>query len=180
MKKTLFFIFLCAGIIACASNQPTPAATTVFNEVAETDSIMKVIDQETDFFYKGDYANWAKQWAHEDYAMQAWNFEDGTYSAAVGWEAIDKQGKNWIEKYYQNGKNIIHPFVKKEKPLIKFFNDSTAYLIWKQYNADQKKELYSVSQEIRLMTKKADGWKILNVAAFWNTINKLPADSIPQ
>ncbi len=179
MKKAVFLLAVCAGFMACTSNESATAGTS-FNETVETDSIMKVIDRETDYFYKGDYTNWAKQWAHEAYAMQAWNHEDGTYAAAVGWEEINKQGKNWIEKYYDNGNNIIHPFVKRDKPLVKFFNDSTAYLTWKQYNADQKKELYSVSQEIRLMNKTPDGWKIVNVAAFWNAVNKLPADSIPQ
>lgn len=166
--------------MACTSNEQAPAATTTFNEVAETDSIMKVIELETTYFFNGDYANWAKQWLQEEYAMQAWNNEDGTYTAAVGWDEIDKQAKNWIEKYYQSGANVIHPFVKKEKPLVKFFNDSTAYLTWKQYNSDQEKKLFSISRETRIMHKTADGWKIVNVAAFWNTINKVSIDSISQ
>lgn len=110
--------------------------------------------------------------------MQAWNNDDGTFDAAIGWEKINAQGKQWIEKYYKNGENIIHPVVKKEKPLVKFFNDNTAYLIWKQYNADKENKFYKISQESRLMEKQTDGWKIVHVSAFWNAKSKIPLDSI--
>ncbi|MEJ0103231.1 MAG: hypothetical protein WDO19_12030 [Bacteroidota bacterium] len=101
-----------------------------------------------------------------------------TYDAAIGWDKINAQGKNWIEKYYANGKHIIHPFVKKEKPQAKFFNETTAYLTWKQYNADEERKTFKVSQESRLMEKKSGGWKIVNVSAFWNAKSKIPVDSI--
>jgi len=139
---------------------------------------MKVIENETKFFFDGDYKRWANCWSHEEYAMQAWNNDDGTADAAIGWDKINFQGKDWIEKYYSNGENVVHPFVKREKPLVKFFNDSTAYLIWKQYNSDKEKKFFNVSHETRLMEKKSDGWKILNVTALWNSKLKIPVDSI--
>jgi hypothetical protein len=155
-----------------SSNEP------VFNEQEEVAAILKVIEQETNCFFDGDYSCWANTWSHATYALQAWNNDDGTYDAALGWDKINKQGKEWIEKYYANGKNIVHPMVKKEKPVVKFFNSNTAYLIWKQYNADKDKKYFKISQETRLMEKQADGWKIVNVTALWNAKSKIPVDSI--
>ncbi|MBK8556824.1 MAG: hypothetical protein IPL65_14090 [Lewinellaceae bacterium] len=150
----------------------------LFDEAAETAAIMNVIEGETKCFFDGNYEGWAKHWSHENYAIQAWNNSDGTADAAVGWEKINSQGKDWIEKYYKNGTNIIHPVVKREKPLVKFFNEKTAYLIWTQYNADKEKTIYRTSQEIRLMEKDEEGWKIVNVSAFWDTQLKIPFDSL--
>jgi hypothetical protein len=148
------------------------------NEKVETEAIMKVIENETKCFFDGNYECWAKNWSHQSYAMQAWNNSDGSADAAIGWDKINAQGKNWIEKYYKNGQNIIHPDVKKEKPQVKFFNENLAYLIWKQYNADKDKKYYRVSQETRIMEKEADGWKIVNVSAFWDAASKVSVDSL--
>jgi hypothetical protein len=151
---------------------------TSFNESMETEAIMKVIEGETKCFFDGDYECWAKYWSHEKYAFQAWNNSDGTADAAIGWDKINAQGKDWIEKYYKNGTNIIHPVVKREKPLVKFFNSKTAYLSWKQYNADKEKTKFRTSEETRIMEKNEDGWKIVNVSAFWDTQRDIPFDSL--
>lgn len=171
------FVILSAGIVLSCT-QPQQNERPAFDEARETEAIQAVIANETNSFYAGNYESWKKSWSQTPYAYQAWNLEDGTVGVATGWEKIDRQGKGWIEKYYKNGENVIHPSVKKEKPLVHFFNDSTAYLIWKQYNADKKEKLYYVSHETRLMQKEADGWKIVNVSAFWDSKNAIPADSL--
>jgi hypothetical protein len=174
-------IVLSALLIACGqpANGPGNASPEpTFNVSMETDSIISVIDQETKYFFDGNYERWTSMWSHEPYALQAWNNEDGSCNTAVGWEAINKQGKDWIEKYYANGENVIHPIVKREEPIVKFYNDSTAYLMWKQFNADKESKFYKVSHESRLMEKKSDGWKIVNVSAFWDATSHIPADSL--
>ncbi|WP_462250690.1 hypothetical protein [Ferruginibacter sp.] len=182
MNLFTFCLLVCTGFInACTTDnkkEEAAATITLFDEKAATDSIWKVIEKETADFFNGDYEGWASNWSHQPYAMQSWNNDDATASAAVGWEKINTQGKDWIEKYYKNGKNIIHPAVKREKALIKFFNDKAAYLTWKQYNADADKKFYRISQEVRLMEKETDGWKIVNVSAFWGTEKKIAADSL--
>ena len=140
-----------------------------FDEAAETAAILKVIEAETRCFFEGDFEGWASYWSHKDYAFQAWNNNDGTAHAALGWKEIKAQGKNWIEKYYKNGAVTIHPEVIREKPQIVFFNGQTAYLIIKQFNADSARTIFRISQETRLMEKEPDGWKIVNVTAFWDT-----------
>ncbi len=161
-----------------AETKKISSSGPLFDEEAERAAIQRVIEQETSCFFNGDYNCWANTWSHSPSAMQAWSNDDGTYEAAVGWDRIDKQGKEYIERYYANGKNIIHPFVKKEKPIFKFFNSNAAYIIWKQYNADKDKQYFKISQETRLMEKQADGWKILNVTALWNAKSKISVDSL--
>lgn len=176
----LFCLVACAAFAACQPGAEKNTSTETLNEAVETDSILQVIRKETDNFFNADYTAWTTTWAHESYTMQGWNNDDSTFSTAIGWDAINKQGKEWIEKYYANGKNIIHPEVRREKPVVKFFNNNTAWLFWKQYNADAGKKLYSLSQETRIMEKKADGWKIVSVLSYWDYKNKIPADSLPQ
>lgn len=181
MKNQLYFLLAGIGIIfSCnqPSSQPPTEKAVSFNEQAEIDAIMKVIDNETKCFFDGNYECWANNWSHQSYAMQAWNNSDGTSDASIGWDKINAQGKNWIKQYYKSGENIVHPVVKKEKPQVKFFNEKTAYLIWKQYNADQGNKFYIVSQETRIMEKETDGWKIVNVSAFWSVMPKISVDSL--
>jgi hypothetical protein len=115
-------------------------------------------------------------------AMKNTQFRDGIMkmgaNVAIGWENINAQGKGWIDKYYKNGKNIIHPIVKRDPPIVKFFNEKTAYLVWTQYNADQEKKYFRTSKETRLMEKDEEGWKIVNVSAFWDSERKIPFDSL--
>jgi len=180
-KKSTFAILFVLTFLSCnesANKKTENTPKAAFDETVEIAAIMQVIDNETKCFFDGNYECWASNWSHQNYAMQAWNNSDGSSDAAVGWEKINSQGKGWIEKYYKNGENIIHPDVKRKKPLVKFFNEKSAYLNWEQYNADSKKIYYRVSHEIRLMEKESDGWKIVNVSAFWDVKPKIHADSL--
>lgn len=168
-------------IISCRhqiENHGQTKAAPPFDATAEQEAIMKVIDHETKSFFDGNYEEWAKSWSHQDYAIQAWNNDNGSSDVAVGWDKINAQGKNWIEKYYKNGDNVIHPHYVRRNIQTKFFSDSLAYLNWEQLNADAEKKFYRVSNEIRIMEKEADGWKIVNVSAFWDSQLKISADSL--
>ena len=184
MKKQSVYTLLALFLVFLFACNPSPndvqseGETNALDEVRETEAIMEVIDGETECFFKGNYECWTKHWSHEKYAFQGWNNSDGTADAAIGWEKINSQGKDWIEKYYRNGENVIHPVVRREKPLVKFFSKKLAYLIWKQYNADKGKTNFRTSQETRIMEKNEDGWKIVNVSAFWDTQLKIPFDSL--
>lgn len=180
MKSILTIIAATLLFISCNQKQSIINSTDVptFDKTKETEAILGVINEETKNFFDGNYEGWAINWSHQPYAMQAWNNSDGTADAAAGWEAINAQGKDWIEKYYKNGENIIHPDYKRSKPLVKFFSPTCAYLQWKQYNADKEKKYYRISTETRLMEKEADGWKIVNVSAFWDVAKKVSADSL--
>ena len=177
-----FLIFAIAFIIACnqkSETAPSLANVDAMDEKAELDSIMKVIDNETNMFFAGNVEGWRSSWSHKDYTSQAWNNSDGTADLAYGWDAINKQGTGWIEKYYKNGENVIHPDYKRSDIKIHFFSDKHAILSWKQYNADKDKKYYRVSGESRVMEKEADGWKIVNVTGLWGIEPKIAVDSLP-
>ncbi|MFZ1705856.1 MAG: hypothetical protein WAT79_16035 [Saprospiraceae bacterium] len=88
---SLLFIFMVI-VVGCQSlsDKKEPQKENVlFDEAAETEAIMNVIEGETKCFFDGNYECWAKHWSHENYALQAWNNSDGTAYAAVGWEKIN-------------------------------------------------------------------------------------------
>lgn len=174
-KLLMIFSLFSVLFLSCQTNSTDEVA---FSEEQEKAAILKVIEDETKCFFGGDYDCWASNWSQEKYSMQAWNTEDGSYDAVVGWNEIDRQGKYWIRRYYEDGQNIVYPFVKRENMIVKFFNPTTAYLVWKQYNANADTTMYQVSQESRLLEKKNGEWKIVNVTAFWDTASAIPVDSV--
>jgi hypothetical protein len=177
-----FLFFSIAFIIACNQKSETPPSSVTavaIDEKAELETIMKVIDNETKMFFDGNVDGWRSSWSQKDYASQAWNNSDGTADLAYGWDAINKQGTEWIKKYYKNGENVIHPDYKRSDVKIHFYSDKLATLYWKQYNADKDKKYYRVSAESRIMEKEADGWKIVNVTALWEIEPKFAVDSLP-
>lgn len=171
--KNLHLLFTALLLIGCKPAIEVNVKPTFYTE-SETEAIRLVLEKETDCFFKGDYECWKAQWSHQPTAMQAWNNDDHTFNAALGWENIDKQGKDWIEKYYKNGENIIHPAVKRESLTTNFLNDSIAFVTWLAHNADADKKLAQISRETRIMVKEKDGWKIYNVSSYWDSKNKIP------
>jgi hypothetical protein len=180
-----YLVILIAFAVSCkqelgVNNAKTTIPLSSLDEGQELENIMKVIDNETKMFFEGNVDGWRASWSQKDYASQAWNNDDGTADFANGWDAINAQGSEWIDKYYKNGENVIHPDYKRSKIKIHFYSDNLAYLTWKQYNADKDKKYYRISGESRIMEKESDGWKIVNVNAFWDIEPKIHIDSLPQ
>jgi len=88
MKQIVSSLLAILITFLCACNSaPDPRAVNAnvqLDEAAETEAIMKVIEEETNCFFQGDYECWAKYWSHEDYVFQAWNNSDGTADVARG------------------------------------------------------------------------------------------------
>ncbi len=180
----LLLLFCCLGFTACqdaktSSGELTAAAT--FDEEAELAAIMNVIEDETTCFFARDYECWKKHWVNEDYAFQAWNNDDGTYDAKVGWSEIDRRTGNYIKDHPVTlGGTLGHPNVERLNLRKRFYGDQVAHLTWEQYNSDDTEETYQISQEVRLMEKVAGEWKIVTVAAFWDYKNKVMAGTFTQ
>ncbi|MBK8623488.1 MAG: hypothetical protein IPN79_17440 [Saprospiraceae bacterium] len=106
-----YFLLVCFFWAASCTQKPesteTPNAgsATTFDDKTELDAIMKVIDNETKMFFDGNVEGWRASWSHQDYVSQAWNNDDGTAAVAHGWKAINKQGSEWIQKYYKTAKS---------------------------------------------------------------------------
>ncbi|MCC6279169.1 MAG: hypothetical protein IT262_01110 [Saprospiraceae bacterium] len=88
MKKASIFTFtIICLFFSCQQAEKKKVETqpkVTFDASVETDAIMKVIENETKCFFDGNYDCWANNWSHENYAMQAWNNDDGTFDAAIG------------------------------------------------------------------------------------------------
>lgn len=172
-----YFIFI-LPILLFSCDRPKEENNQTKKPAVAIDSLMVVIDKETSSFYAGNYEAWKACWAHDDLSSQTWNNDDGSFSSAQGWEAIDKQGKDWIDKYYEGGKKVIHPEYFRKDIKLKILSDTAVYLTWVQYNAYSDKEIYGVSRELRLLLWKEGQWKIFQVAAFWDSKNRLKKDSV--
>jgi hypothetical protein len=176
-------LFLLASVVflSCKKDDITEAkqnASATFDQIAETDAIMSVIDNETACFFARDYACWSAHFAHVEYAFQSWNRADGTYDAKVGWADIDKSAGQYIKDNPVPPGGSSHPKVEKKNVKIHFFNGTLAYLSWDQYNSNQEANAFTHSLETRIMEKFGHVWKIVNVTSYWDYVNLVPADSL--
>ncbi|WP_020567819.1 hypothetical protein [Neolewinella persica] len=174
------FCFLCFP--SCQDTKTASGELTAdasFDEEAELEAIMKVIENETACFFARDYDCWKENWVDEDYAFQAWNNQDGTYDAKVGWSEVDRRVGNYIKENTSTlGGTQGHPKVNRLNLRKRFYGNQVAHLTWEQYNSDEKEETYQISQEVRLMEKVDGHWKIVTVAAFWDYVNKVQASTV--
>jgi hypothetical protein len=153
---------------------PSPVA---FNAEAEKAAILQTIEDETNSFYRRDYASWKKFWVSGDYAFQGWNNGDGTFDASVGWTAIDKRIADYIKNHpLAQGQTTSHPRVERRNMVIQFLSDDLAYLVWDQYNGDMENKFFTLSKDQRIMKKENGGWKIVNITSFWDYKNKIPME----
>lgn len=182
MKKllTAFSLVLCICLSCQQSGNKEVKNSSVasFSETSETDSIMKIIKQETECFYKRDYDGWKETRAEEDYAFQGWSNPDGTFDAMVGWPEInEKMGKYIKENQVPKGESS-HPKVERRNMKVKFYGDNAAFLVWDQYNLDNESKKFYYSKDSRIMEKINGRWKIVNVSSFWDYKNLIPEDSL--
>ncbi len=175
--KTRTFIFL-LGMIALFgfTRNATRSGLAGLNVEKEKEAILKTLTAETDNFFKRDYVGVIKYYVHEDYAFHAWNNPDGTYSATVGWPAINANFKNYIQNNPVQEGSYSHPKVKRHDMIFKFFSPELAFVTWDQYNSDQSMKTFQISKETRIMEKQNGLWKIANMTALWDYKNKIPAD----
>ncbi len=179
--KQAFGIFLLVLFYACNSGPSTsdlqqPAA---IDEQVELAAIMKVIEAETESFYKRDYESWKKNFVQKDYAFQAWNNDDGTVDVKSGWAEVDEKIGNYIKANpLKAGESASHPKVERKNMKTHFFSPQLAYLYWDQYNSDGAMKIFTLSKDSRLMEKENGEWKILNVTSYWDYKNTITADSL--
>lgn len=175
MNKILFAFTVTLLFTACKADSPAPLMTKSsqsLDKKTALEDIMKTIERETSCFFKRDFECWKNCYVDEAYAMQAWNNEDGTFDATVGYDTIAKHTQDYFAKYpLEKNQTASHPEVLRKNFTTKFYTDSLCYMIWDQYNKTERVNGYIYSKEIRLMEKRGADWKIVNVAAFWDYKN---------
>jgi hypothetical protein len=179
MKKNIFMFGAILICLIAYSNAGSNISALGLDEVKEKKAIFQVIENETSCFFKRDYEGWKKNYVQTNYAFQAWNEESGTFDAKVGWNEVDEKIGQYIKANPLNSKyKSEHPRIERKNIITKFFGDDVAYLIWDQYNSDKQMLNYRHSKETRIMQKINGEWKIVNISAFWDYKNVIPADSL--
>jgi hypothetical protein len=176
-----WILLLCLFILFMACNTEKVKDTTAslpFNKEEEMNAITKIIEAETDAFYNRDYEGWKKYFIQADYTFQGWNMSDGNFEAKVGWPEVDARTAEYISGHPVKSASAIHPKVERRNMVIKFYNDSLAYLVWDQYNSDGEMKNYTHSKDERIMEKHNGEWMIANISSFWDYKNIIPADSL--
>jgi hypothetical protein len=178
MKTTVLILIL--GLIALAGFGKNNAASDIdgLNEEKEKIAIIESINAETAAFFKRDYEEVIKYFVHTDYAFHAWNNSDGTYSATVGWPAINEKYGNYIKDNPVSEGSSSHPKVERRNMIFKFYSSELAFVAWDQYNSDDEMKTYQISKETRIMEKQNGLWKIANMTAFWDYKNLIPVESL--
>jgi hypothetical protein len=154
------------------------SGTSGFDEEKEKRAIIESINAETTAFYKRDYNEVIKYFVHTDYAFHAWNNGDGTFSATVGWPAINEKYRKYINDNPVAEGSSSHPKVERRNLIFKFFSPGLAFVMWDQYNSDEEKKSFWLSKETRIMEKHDGLWKIANMTALWDYKNMVPAESL--
>jgi hypothetical protein len=178
MKTTVFVLMLGLSALAGFGNDNTTSGTAGFDVEKEKKAIIESINAETAAFYKRDYEEVIKYFVHTDYAFHAWNNGDGTFSAKVGWSAINERYKKYIKDNPVPDGSSSHPKVERRNIIFKFYNSDVAFVTWDQYNSDEEMKTYWISKETRIMEKQDEIWKIANMTAFWDYKNQVPAESL--
>ena len=178
MKTTVFILMLGLSALAGFGKSNAASGSSDLNEEKEKKAIIESINAETAAFFKGDYEEVIKYFVHTDYAFHAWNNGDGTYSATVGWPAINEKYKDYIKNNPVAEGSSSHPKVERRNLIFKFFNPNLAFVTWDQYNSDREMKTYRLSKETRIMEKQDGLWKIANMTAFWDYKNLIPVDSL--
>jgi hypothetical protein len=177
MKKQLTLLTAIL-VLLNACRQPAPdAAVNPFDEAAEKAAIMKTIEEETACYFKQDYECWKETYAQTEYAFQAWNFPDGTFEAKVGTAIHERVKKNFKENPAPAGGSYF-PKIERRNMVVKFFGENAAYLFWDQYNLNVDSNKYYHSKDTRVMEKIDGKWRIVSIAAFWDSKNLIPVDSL--
>lgn len=178
MKTTLFVLMLGLSTLAGFGKYSVASGSAGYDEEKEKKAIIKSIDAETAAYFKSDYKEVIKYYVHADYVFHAWNNADGTYSATIGWSAINEK---YIDYFKNNtvpvdASNI--PIVEKRNLLIKFFNDNVAFVTWDQFERNDISKPFRKAKASRIMEKQDGIWKIANMTAYYDYKNLYPVESL--
>ncbi len=177
MQKLFYLLFIS---LVCSCSQPAKdsADKKSFSEADEKLAILKTIEDETTCFYQRDFECWKTHFVHDSYAFQAWNNEDGTFSAKAGWDEVSKNVAAYIKDNPVEKGGSSHPMVERRNMIVKFFSENLAYLAWDQYNSYENDTKYFYSKDQRIMEKIDGKWKIANVSSYWDYRNLIPAEQL--
>ncbi len=113
-------IFLLMAILffACNSTSKIEGRQYPIDEEKEKAAMLKVIESETENFFKRDYQAWKDNFIHKDYAFQAWNNGNGTIDVKVGWAEVNEKLGAYIKNHPLPPGSTSHPKVERKNMIV--------------------------------------------------------------
>jgi hypothetical protein len=178
MRTTIFILTLGLSTLAGFSEKNDVSGSANFDEEMEKKEIIKSINAETENFYRNDYEGVIKYYVHSDYIFHAWNNQDGTYQATIGWNAVSKMFKDYIGDKPVQTVSTTHPRVERRNMIFKFYSHNVAFVTYDEYNSDATKKNFYHCKSVRIMEKQDGLWKIANMTGYWDYKNMVPSESL--
>ncbi len=132
---------------------PHPRVSHLSRETEE-ESIRKVLDEETIYFYTRDYNKWASCWSHQSDVYFAYTSAN-TFVMCKGWEEVKEHMKNFM----RDNPDPHSPPIERSNFVFHLQDD----LAWVYFD-NREGEVYGKQQ--RVLRKENGQWKIINVTAF--------------
>ena len=132
---------------------PNPRVSHLSRETEE-ESIRKVLDEETIYFYVRDYNKWASCWSHQPDVYFAYTSAN-TFVMCKGWEEV----KEHMKTFMRDNPDPHSPPIERSN-FVFHLQDGLAWV----YFDNREGEVYGKQQ--RVLRKENGQWKIINVTAF--------------
>jgi tetratricopeptide (TPR) repeat protein len=145
--KTIFF-----SLLLCAMT-----SSYLFAQSSEEQNIKKVIQSETNSYYKADADAWAKFWVHSPDASATY-IRNGFYRRMKGWENFGPM----VIKALKSPSNANMDVTTSADSFFIKSNGKIAFVTYKQKNTSKDPANNQNSFEKRVLVKENDGWKILS------------------
>jgi hypothetical protein len=134
-----------------------------FDNAAETQAVMQVIEAETNAFWNKDFAALADCWLHSPHVRRFGWWARGGITVTEGWEALGSRIKANIEA--NPTPQPAAAAVRRENLNIRV-SDHMAWVTFDQYGADTGEpdmDMPGLSHETRVLEKHDGQWKIVYV-----------------
>lgn len=145
--KTAFFC-----LVFCALS-----TSYLFAQSSDDQNIKKVIQTETNSYFKSDADAWQKCWVHSPDAAHTY-VANGYYDRMKGWENFGPKVISTLKTHSMDSLNVQTSsdsfFIKSDGKI--------AFVTFKQKNTSNDQRYLQNSFEKRVLVKENDGWKILS------------------
>lgn len=126
-------------------------------------AIIKTMEGETEAFFQRDYKSWTTFWIHDESVFQAWNTKSGSYVQRRGWEAVNKNAREYIER----NPTPSHSDFYQTDMIINIEGD-IAYLSYYEYASNRAGDMYTKAPGFKVLRRENGSWKFVSVASYWD------------
>ncbi len=132
-------------------------SSPTFAQTNDEEAIKRVVQQETDSYYAGNYDQWANTWAHLPTILWTINQPgEGGYEKMIGWEELNKNMKG---AFADRKTPWPMPKFVRENYIIRQ-NGTMAFVSFEQVQTNADGSVRH-SRESRALEKQGNAWKLI-------------------